>query len=183
MGDPFEAFAHAAGKHFAAPDRAVVAVTGAVETHADDTLIPGATLGKDGGDVGAMMLHGAFFRRGKFSGMERGYILGMRVVYKQQFVRINFIHRQQIVNGFAESAKRFVVIEVANMLADESLASNDQCDRIFEVGAERQDRTVGWKCRSGAGRVTASAPQNCGPESAGARDGIVHAAGDGALAD
>src|SRR5271168_4000300 len=83
MGDALEAFAGAAGKNFAAPDGAVVAVARAVETDADNSFVPCSALRQDGSDVRAVMLHSAFFYRGKFRSMDRRNILGMRIVHEQ----------------------------------------------------------------------------------------------------
>src|ERR1700679_2385325 len=61
MSDALKAMLHTSGEELAAPDAAVVTVSGAVETHAQHSLVPLAPLGKHGGHVGAMMLHGKFF--------------------------------------------------------------------------------------------------------------------------
>ena len=63
MGHPLETLAHAAGKELAAPDAAVVAVTGAIEAHAKHAPVPLAVLCQHRGDVGAMMLHRALLGR------------------------------------------------------------------------------------------------------------------------
>jgi hypothetical protein len=70
-------FAQAPGENLAAPDRAVIAIAGSVETDADDALVPRAPLGEHGSDVCAMMLHGALFPSGKIRGMHRRNILRM----------------------------------------------------------------------------------------------------------
>src|SRR5580658_1067623 len=105
MRDALEAFAHTASENLTAPDRGVVAVARAVETDADNSLVPCIALRKDGSDVRAVMLHSALFRCGEFRGMERGDIFGMPIVRDQQFTRIDFIHREQIVDRFAEGAE------------------------------------------------------------------------------
>src|SRR5690349_14875334 len=113
MGDALETWAYAAGKNFAASDRAIIPVPCAIETCPDDARVPCAPLGEHGSDVRSMMLRRAFVRCGKLRGMQRRDILRMRVVNDQQFVRINFIHRKQITNGIPECTKRFVMIEVS----------------------------------------------------------------------
>src|ERR1700730_17140160 len=160
MRDALEAFAHATGKNLATPDCAVIAVAGSVEAHSDDVLVPSATLRQHRSDVGAMMLHGALFRRGDLRGMYRRSVLRMRVVNEQQFVRINLIHRKQILDGFAEGAKRLVMIQVSNVLAYEGLAIHDKCNGVLEVRAECKNGTVGWKCGSGAGGESSRSAKN-----------------------
>src|ERR1700683_2406450 len=99
------------------------------------------------------------------------------------FVATNPVHGEQIVDGFAEGAEGLVMIEVADVLADEGLAIDDQRDGIFEVGAQSQDGACcGQRCDR-AGSVTAGAAKDCRAESSGAGYGIVDAAGDGALTD
>ncbi len=61
MSDAVKAILDAANEDFAAPDRAIVAVARAVETHADDALVPFAALGKNGSDVRAVMLDASSF--------------------------------------------------------------------------------------------------------------------------
>src|SRR5580704_6705945 len=131
MSDALEASAHAADKNLAAPDGSIIAVARAVETDTDDLLVPCSTLRKDGSDVGAVMLHSAPLRCGEFRSMERRDIVGMRIVRDQQVTGIDFVHGKQIADGFAESAERFVMTQVADVLADEGLAIHDQGDRIF----------------------------------------------------
>src|SRR5260370_30423664 len=135
MHNTFETFAYAAGENLTAPDCAVIAVAGAVEADADCALVPVATLGEYGSDVSAMMLHGEPFRCQQFRGMDRRNVLGMRVVNQHPFVGINFLHRNQILDGFAASAKRFVIVQVSNVLADEGLSIHNKRNRVLEVGA------------------------------------------------
>src|SRR5271168_2855050 len=107
----------------------------------------------------------------------------MGIANDEQFTGIDFVHRQEILDGFAEGAKRLIVIEVADMLADESLAINDEGDGIFQVRAYSQDRTSGGKFGRGAWCVAACTAENGRAENAGADDRIVDTASYGALAD
>jgi hypothetical protein len=49
----------------------------------------------------------------------------MEVVNEQQFVATHFVHGEQIVDGFVKRAEGLVVIEVADVLADEGLSVDD----------------------------------------------------------
>ena len=52
-----------------------------------------------------------------------------------------------------KGAERLVMIQVSDVLADESLAVHNQCDCVFQVGAHRQNRTLGRKRRHGTGSI------------------------------
>ena len=56
-----QTIAERAGEDFAAPDRCVIAVAGAVVGEAEDAFVPGFAFGQDAGHVRAMMLNGDVF--------------------------------------------------------------------------------------------------------------------------
>src|SRR4029077_20702557 len=116
MRNALEAFTYAAGENLASPDRTIIPIASSVETDPDDALFPGTKLGQYGSNMSAVMLHGALFRGRKLRCIYRRNILGMRVVNEQQFVRINFIHRKQVLDGLPEGAEGFVVIQITNVL-------------------------------------------------------------------
>ena len=107
----------------------------------------------------------------------------MTVVGHQQFIPINLIHGHQIGDGFLESAESFVVLQVADVLADEGLAVHHQRDGVFQIGAQREDRTLARQRRHCPGSIAARPPQNDRTESAIANHGIVHPARDRPLPD
>ena len=49
----------------------------------------------------------------------------------QQTIPVDFIHGDQIMDGLLKGLKRTVVVKVTNMLTDESLTTDDQCNCIF----------------------------------------------------
>ena len=53
---------------------------------------------------------------------------------------VDLVHRGQVANGFAESAERLVMIQIADVLADEGLAIHHQSDGILQVGTHGQNR-------------------------------------------
>ena len=147
MSHAIEAFFDASDENLAAPDGAVVTVSGAVETDADHALVPFASLGEHGRDVGAMMLHRERFCRST-QALQHAAVetyCGMTIVHDQQFVPANFVHGDQIANGFLKGAEGLVVIQVADVLADEGLAIHHQGDGVFQIGAQRQERTMRWE--------------------------------------
>jgi hypothetical protein len=75
------------------------------------------------------------------------------------------------------------MIQVSNVLADKSLAIDDESNRVLEICAESENGTLGWKFGSGAGGVSARTAKNCGAESADASDRVIHATSDGPFAD
>ena len=83
----------------------------------------------------------------------------------------------------SKSLERLVVVEVADMLADERLPIDHQRDRVLEIGAHSENRPVSGQRGNRFRCVAARAPQNDGTEGSRARDGIVDAPRDGALTD
>ena len=102
-----------------------------------------------------MVLHRAFFGFCKLAGMCRRNILRVGVVCHQQIVRIDFVHRKQIAHGFAESAKRRVVIEVSNVLTDKGLTIDGKGNGVLKVRAQGKDGPFAWQFGNRAGGVTA----------------------------
>src|SRR5580693_1031339 len=103
----------------------------------------------------------------------------MGVVDYQQLVPAYVVHRDQVADGFLERLEGLVVIEIANVLADESLSVDDQGNGVLQVRTNREQRQVDRQFRNGSRGIAARAPQDDGPESADAGDGIVDAARDG----
>ena len=69
------------------------------------------------------------------------------------------------------------------MLADKRLPVDDQSDRVLQVRTQGQHRTLDGQIAHRAGSVSARTAQNHRTEYAGARNGVVHAARDRALAN
>jgi hypothetical protein len=81
-----ESLLHTADESLAAPDGAVVTVSGAVEADADHALRPLSAFGEDGGDVGAMVLDRDRLRGAQRGCVRRRKILRMEIVNDEQFV-------------------------------------------------------------------------------------------------
>ena len=54
----------------------------------------------------------------------------MSIVHHQQLVPAHVVHRDQIANRLLERLKRLIVVEVADVLADERLSIDDQRDGV-----------------------------------------------------
>ncbi len=178
-----EAFAEAARQDFAAPDAAVIAVAGAVEADADDACVPGGVLGEHRGDVRAMMLHGDVRLRWQRLCEHGGTILGMRIVCDDQRVGRHVVHPQEIGDRALEGLLRAEVVEVAEVLAHECLAVDDQRNAVLEIGPNREHRFPRWERRHRRRRVAARAAQHDGAARADAHDRVVDASRDRPLAD
>ena len=126
----------------------------------------------------AVMLHRYRPKSSQVGSVERRSILGMTVVGHQQFIPINLIHGHEIRDGFLESAESLVVLQVADVLADEGLAVHHQRDGVFQIGAQREDRTLARQLRHRPGSIAARPPQDDRTESAIANHGIVNPARD-----
>ena len=86
MCHAFEAAFEASQKYLATPDTSVVAESGAVTDDADDIPLPFPALGKDGGQVRAMMLHGMSLLNRKRGGVAGRQVLRVPVVYQEEIV-------------------------------------------------------------------------------------------------
>ncbi len=75
------------------------------------------------------------------------------------------------------------MIQVPDVLAHKSLAVDDQRDGIFQVGAQRENGTLGGKGCNRARSVTTRAAQDYRAEGTDARHRVVHSAGNRPLPD
>src|SRR5271168_2136523 len=110
-------------------------------------------------------------------------ILRMKIVHNEQVVPINFIHRNQIEDGFLKCLECLVMLQVANVLADESLSTHNQRDCIFQVSTQCQNRPRAWQGGYCSGSIPTRSPQDGGSECASTGDRIIHAPGNGPLSD
>ena len=140
MSDPFKTFMYASDEKFSAPYCSVVAVSGSVEADTKHSLLQFAFFGQNRSHVRPMMLHCQLFSRWDRHRMLGGSILRVRIVRHQQIVGVNGVHGQKIANGFFERTPRLIVIEIADVLANERLAIDHQCDGIFQVCAQGEHR-------------------------------------------
>src|SRR5690349_2889953 len=181
MRDAFKALSDAAGENLATPNRAVVAVTRAVKAKSNHARVPGTTLGDHGRDVRTMMLHRDRFGCRQLGRIACRNVLRMRVMNEQQFVRIDLIHRKQILDRFPEGTEGLVMIQISDVLTNEGLTIDDESDRAFEVGTESEYRSGDGQSRNGAGCISARATKNRRTKGADACNGIVDTASDGPL--
>ena len=78
-----------------------------------------------------MMLDSQRLRTSERQGVRGRDILRMRIVQYEQFLGTNFIHRDQVLNGFSKCAERLVIPQVPDVLAHECLCVHNECDRVF----------------------------------------------------
>jgi len=84
-----ESLPDASHEKLAAPDRSVVPVARAVETHTNQLLVPSGSLGEHGSDVGAMVLHSELGQIGlEFESAGPRRILWMRIMDDEQVAKI-----------------------------------------------------------------------------------------------
>ena len=159
--DAFEARSDAADEQLAAPDGAIVSVAGAVEADADAPACPTprarpAPTRRAPDDAGPSARRRRQIPRtlivDRYSGCDRARPAGPAT--GSRYIDI----RSRIVSS--KAAHRVVVLEIADVLADERLPVDDQRDRVLQVGADRQDRPLDRQRRDDAWRVAARAPQH-----------------------
>ena len=182
-GHARESLAHAPHKELASPNRPIVAITGAVEGDAKHARVPGAAFGKDGRDVGAVVLNSADFAAWKGQSGQRRAVLRVEVVRDEHVVRIDVVHRHEIGDGLVEGLTALRVIEIADMLTDESLAVDDERDGVLQIRADGEHGPIERDVGDGGWRVTARAAQNDRTEGAGPRNRVVHTPRNRPLAD
>ncbi len=73
-------------------------------------------------------------------GIRARNVLGVRVVRDEQLGRVEPVRRAQILHGGLEGRAGRNVVEIADVLAHEDLAVDDQRDRVLEVAADREHR-------------------------------------------
>ena len=61
-----------------------------------------------------------------------------------QFGGIDFVHGQEVMHCFMEGFVCFQVSEIADVLADKHLASDNESDRIFQIAPYCENRIEGW---------------------------------------
>jgi hypothetical protein len=61
---------------------------------------------------------------------------------QQQVVPIYLIHASQVTDGFLKALKGLIMFQVTDVLADISLTSYDQGDRVLQVSADGQHRSL-----------------------------------------
>src|SRR5579859_3959024 len=96
MADSLEPILHTSDENLTTPDRAIVAVSRAIEAHACHSPAPFAALGEHGGNMGAMVLHSTGLWNAQSRCVRRGAILRMKIVYQNQIIPTDLIHRNQI---------------------------------------------------------------------------------------
>ncbi len=143
MSHALEAFADASTKDLAAPDRAVVAVARAIEADADNAFVPFSALGEHGGDMCAVVLTLRVSSEASADACVVDAYCGWQSCTTSSSIPANLVHRNQIVDRLLKRLERFEMFEVANVLADERLPVNDQGDRVLQIGADREDGSLG----------------------------------------
>src|SRR5579872_2173707 len=142
MGNTLEAASYAAHVKLSTPDRAIVAVSRSIERDTEHSRLPGASLGEDRRDVCPVMLDGARVARREGERRLCGCVFGMRIVSDDDLAPFDRVHRHEVVDGLTEGPGAFGVIEIADVLAHEGLTPDDQGDRVFQVAADSQHRSV-----------------------------------------
>jgi hypothetical protein len=170
MPDAREPGGDATDEELSAPDRAVVAVAGSVEGDADHAPLECATLGEDARHVRAMVLNGMAPPRRHDGRVRGGPVLGMQIVHDDQPVAIDIVHRHPVTHRLLKRTIGGGVVQIADVLAHERVAADDERDGVLEVRPHGQcrkwDRNPGNRRR----RVAAGASENLWTERARPHD-------------
>ena len=131
---PFKA-AVASHQKLAAPNGAVGAVSRAVEGHPDG-IASQAVFGHAGSDVGVMVLHA-----------DHGQALQPQRVFGAEIARVQVVrdgsrrHAKQLFQigqRLFEEPQGFVILQVANVLAQDGVASLGEAEGVFQLAAAGQ---------------------------------------------
>src|ERR1700722_3515039 len=106
-------------EEFPAPDLAVGSKTGSVKSHPDDFFVQ-AVFRHATGDVGVVMLNRQFRLRAA-EGPASAEVIGMEIMSDQ--ARIRLINALQIAERFFKELQRFVIFQVADVLARNGIAA------------------------------------------------------------
>ena len=123
-------------QEFPAPDLAVGAEAGSIERHADH-LIGDSVLGHAACDVGVMVLHADLFDARHVERQLGAEVHGVKIVgHRHGRDPEQFFHALQ---RFLEEHQRFVVLQVADVLAQEGVVFLRQAERVLQLGAAGED--------------------------------------------
>src|ERR1017187_3784454 len=183
MTDALEALFDAPYKDLAAPNASFVSVARAIEADSYHSPLPFAPLRQHRSNVGTMMLDRETLRNSKRQGMRCRGVLRVGIVDDKQFLRSNLIHRDQILDRFLKRAQRLVMPQVPDVLTHKRLPIDNQCDCIFQVGADSQNRPPSRQSRHGTGSIAPSAPNDDWAKHSIARHRVIHSSGNRALSN
>ncbi len=145
---------------FPSPDSAIETVARAIECHPDDSFAQ-AILGHATRHVAVVMLNGhqgPTFGRGVFLGVLTRCVVGVQIMR-----RLLRLKREKLFVEEDVAHERPVgveVIEVAEMMTEESVMSATEGERAFELPSHGQGGPTAFQRQShGLGGVTARAPQ------------------------
>ena len=168
----------ACDKEFAAPDAAVAAVARAVEGDANH-LSAQVVLSHATGDVGVMMLNGEPAFNPRRERHARAPVSRMKIVGHCAWLYTEeALHPRQ---RLLEELLRLEVLKVADMLAQDGMASFGEAKRVLQLTAECDQFRHGAAEVDGVGDVSARAPQDAFAALEGAHHRIVDTHGDIAI--
>lgn len=168
-------------QELAAPDRAVGAVTRAVEGDAEDRAIL-AVVRQARSDVRVVMLDADVLDAFELERVLRGQVLGMQIVRDDG--RGDVEQLPPMPDALGVGLERLVVLEVADVMRDERVVVFRQAEGVFQLGAAAQH--VPWEFsveRDGFGRVPARPSLQLHAPADGPDHGVVGAGVDGAVVD
>ena len=119
MGPAFEA-GQVCDEKLSAPNLTVGSIAGAVERHANHVLAQ-MVLGHTGGDVSVMVLHPDPFQSIQFLGESGTEVIGMQVM--DNHARLHAEQLLHLLQRFAKELEGLVVLQVADMLAEQRVAA------------------------------------------------------------
>ena len=128
-----------------------------------------------------MMLDRQCLRVSKRRSVRCRDILRMQIVRHHKFFGAHLIHRYQVLDRLPERPPRWVVSQVADVLADKGLAIDHEGNGILQIGAHRQNRPL---ARDGCDRprsISACPSQNDWTERSCPRYRVIHPARYGTL--
>src|SRR5690242_14740881 len=126
---------HAASKELTSPDASVITVPGSIKTDGDGASIPILPFREYRSNMSAMMLNSVPGADWKLECVQRRNILGMAIVHDGEIGHTQVVHCHEVANRLLKRCKGLVLIQIADMLANECLASDNQSNRILEIGS------------------------------------------------
>src|ERR1017187_5020153 len=174
MSGAFEAFM-AGDEHFSAPDFSIGAVARSIQGEADHPAFK-VILRHTTGNVCVVVLHANQLRSALFERPSGGEVVGMEVVGDD--LRSNLENPLQMLDSFVEKAIAFCVLQISDVLAQESVLSFGEADGVLEFASDGQDRRLVVFQENRHRNKTSGTPQLPGNAACNSHHGIVAAQQD-----
>src|ERR1035437_7058298 len=162
-------------EYFSAPNRSAGAVASPIQCKSDYPAFK-MILRHTTGDVGVVVLHANQPRPILLQRPLGGEVVGMKIVGDD--LRLDFENPLQVLDRFVEKTITFHVLQISDVLAQESVLSFGEADGVFEFASDSQHRGMIVLQENRYRNKTARAPHLACHAASNSHHGIVAAQQD-----